>query len=218
MIVKLVSSRGIGTIAVGVAKAGADIINIAGNTGGTGAASVTSLKYTGRAAEIGIAEVHQALLANGLRDKVILRCSGAHQTGSDVVKSALLGADSFEFGTTALMMLKCVMAKNCNVKCPAGLTTNPEVFDGDPRALAQYFLNVAQEVREILAELGIPSLREARGKVNFLHLLDHPASVGQLDVRAMLLEVEEYRLKSPYICRVIIISMINLLEKFVEYF
>ena len=67
---------------------------------------------------------------------MVLRCSGAHQTGSDVVKSALLGADSFEFGTTALMMLKCVMAKNCNVKCPAGLTTNPEVFDGDPRALA----------------------------------------------------------------------------------
>ena len=197
VIVKLVSSRGIGTIAVGVAKAGADIINIAGNTGGTGAASVTSLKYTGRAAEIGIAEVHQALLANGLRDKVVLRCSGAHQTGSDVVKSALLGADSFEFGTTALMMLKCVMAKNCNVKCPAGLTTNPEVFDGDPRALAQYFLNVAQEVREILAELGIPSLREARGKVNFLHLLDHPASVGQLDVRAMLAEVEEYRVEKP---------------------
>ena len=84
------------------------------------------MKYTGRAAEIGIAEVHQALLANGLRDKVVLRCSGAHQTGSDVVKSALLGADSFEFGTTALMMLKCVMAKNCNVKCPAGLTTNPK--------------------------------------------------------------------------------------------
>ncbi|MEM6682472.1 MAG: glutamate synthase-related protein, partial [Pseudomonadota bacterium] len=134
VIVKLVSSEGIGTIAVGVAKAGADVINVAGNTGGTGAANVTSLKYTGRAAEIGIAEVHQALCANGLREKVILRCSGAMQTGSDVVKASLLGGDSFEFGTTALMMLKCVMAKNCNVKCPAGLTTNPEVFDGDPRA------------------------------------------------------------------------------------
>ena len=197
VIVKLVSSHGIGTIAVGVAKAGADIINVAGNTGGTGAASVTSLKYTGRAAEIGIAEVHQALLINGLREKVILRCSGAHQTGSDVVKSALLGADSFEFGTTALMMLKCVMAKNCNVKCPAGLTTNPEVFDGDPRALGQYFLNVAHEVREILADLGIKSLREARGKVDLLHLLDHPASVGQLDVRAMLANVKEHIVDKP---------------------
>ncbi|MFT3688958.1 glutamate synthase-related protein [Paenirhodobacter sp.] len=197
VVVKLVSSEGIGTIAVGVAKAGADVINVAGNTGGTGAASVTSLKYTGRAAEIGIAEVHQALAMNGLREKVILRCSGAHQTGSDVVKSALLGGDSFEFGTTALMMLKCVMAKNCNVKCPAGLTTNPEVFDGDPRALAQYLLNIAHEVREILAGLGLRSLREARGRAEMLHLLDHPASVGQLDLRAMLAEVPEVHVTDP---------------------
>ena len=197
VIVKLVSSDGIGTIAVGVAKAGADVINVAGNTGGTGAASVTSLKYTGRAAEIGIAEVHQALCANGLRDKVILRCSGAHQTGSDVVKSALMGGESFEFGTTALMMLKCVMAKNCNIKCPAGLTTNPEVFDGDPRALGQYLLNIAHEVREILAELGLKSLTEARGRCDLLHLLDHPSSVGQLDLRAMLTLVNEHKVVNP---------------------
>ena len=197
MIVKLVSSDGIGTIAVGVAKAGADVINVAGNTGGTGAASVTSLKYTGRAAEIGIAEVHQALSVNGLREKVILRCSGAHQTGSDVVKSALMGGDSFEFGTTALMMLKCVMAKNCNIKCPAGLTTNPEVFDGDPRALGQYLLNIAHEVREILAQLGLRSLRAARGRCDLLHLLDHPSSVGQLDLRAMLTVVEEKKVHHP---------------------
>lgn len=197
VIVKLVSSDGIGTIAVGVAKAGADVINVAGNTGGTGAASVTSLKYTGRAAEIGIAEVHQALCANGLREKVVLRCSGAHQTGSDVVKSALMGGESFEFGTTALMMLKCVMAKNCNIKCPAGLTTNPEVFDGDPRALAQYLLNIAHEVREILAELGLKSLAEARGRADLLHLLDHPSSVGQLDLRAMLTLVEEKKVEKP---------------------
>ncbi|MEN0000865.1 MAG: glutamate synthase-related protein [Pseudomonadota bacterium] len=197
VIVKLVSSEGIGTIAVGVAKAGADVINVAGNTGGTGAASVTSLKYTGRAAEIGIAEVHQALCANGIRQKVVLRCSGAHQTGSDVVKSALLGGDSFEFGTTALMMLKCVMAKNCNIKCPAGLTTNPEVFDGDPRALGQYLLNIAHEVREILATLGMKSLREARGRSDLLHLLDHPASVGKLNLRAMLSIVPEHRVDNP---------------------
>ncbi|MGD1888716.1 MAG: glutamate synthase-related protein [Cohaesibacteraceae bacterium] len=197
VIVKLVSSEGIGTIAVGVAKAGADVINVAGNTGGTGAAAVTSLKYTGRAAEIGIAEVHQALCANGIRQKVVLRCSGAHQTGSDVVKSALLGGDSFEFGTTALMMLKCVMAKNCNIKCPAGLTTNPEVFDGDPRALAQYLLNIAHEVREILAQLGFRSLREARGRSDLLHLLDHPSSVGKLNLRAMLTCVEEKKVENP---------------------
>lgn len=197
VIVKLVSSEGIGTIAVGVAKAGADVINVAGNTGGTGAASVTSLKYTGRAAEIGIAEVHQALCANGIRQKVVLRCSGAMQTGSDVVKASLMGGDSFEFGTTALMMLKCVMAKNCNIKCPAGLTTNPEVFDGDPRALAQYLLNIAHEVREILAELGLRSLDEARGRADLLHLLDHPSSVGQLNMRNMLRHVPEVKVENP---------------------
>ncbi|NEB00540.1 glutamate synthase-related protein [Streptomyces sp. SID13726] len=197
VVVKLVSSEGIGTIAVGVAKAGADVINVAGNTGGTGAAAVTSLKYAGRSAEIGVAEVHQALVANGLRQKVVLRCSGAHQTGGDVVTSALLGADSFEFGTTALMMLGCVMAKNCNVKCPAGLTTNPEVFEGDPRALAQYLLNIAHDVRQILARLGLRSLREARGRTDLLQLLDHPASVGRLDVRRLLARVPEKAVEDP---------------------
>ena len=197
VIVKLVSSEGIGTIAVGVAKAGADVINVAGNTGGTGAAAVTSLKYAGRSAEIGVAEVHQALVANGLRQKVVLRCSGAHQTGSDVVTSALLGGDSFEFGTTALMMLGCVMAKNCNVKCPAGLTTNSEAFEGDPRALAQYLLNIAHDVRQILARLGLRSLREARGRTDLLQLLDHPASVGRLDVRQLLARVPEKVVAEP---------------------
>ncbi len=197
VVVKLVSSEGIGTIAVGVAKAGADVINVAGNTGGTGAAAVTSLKYAGRSAEIGVAEVHQALVANGLRQKVTLRCSGAHQTGSDVVTSALLGGDSFEFGTTALMMLGCVMAKNCNVKCPAGLTTNAEAFEGDPRALAQYLLNIAHDVRQILARLGLRSLREARGRTDLLQLLDHPASVGRLDARALLAQVPEKVVTDP---------------------
>lgn len=186
VIVKLVSSEGVGTIAVGVAKAGADVINIAGSTGGTGAAQVTSLKNSGRAAEIGVAEVHKALDENGLREKVILRCSGAHQTGLDVIKSALLGGDSFEFGTTALMMLKCVMAKNCNLKCPAGLTTNPEVYEGDPRALAQFFINLSHEVRELLASIGAKSLKEIRGRSDLLHLINHPSMNGQLDMSAML--------------------------------
>ena len=197
VIVKLVSSEGIGTIAVGVAKAGADVINIAGSTGGTGAAAVTSLKNTGRSAEIGIAEVHKALANNLIRSKVILRASNAHQTGSDVVKSAIMGADSFEFGTTALMMLKCVMAKNCNVKCPAGLTTNPEFFKGDARALAQYFLNIAHDIRQILARLGYKSLREIRGKTSMLHLVDHPSTIGTLDFRDFLDEVDEPEIKNP---------------------
>ena len=197
VVVKLVSSEGIGTIAVGVAKAGADVINVAGNTGGTGAAAVTSLKNTGRSPEIGIAEVHQALAANGLRDKVVLRCSAAHQSGLDVVKSAILGGDSFEFGTTALMMLRCVMAKNCNIRCPAGLTTVHEEFKGDPRVLAQYFMNLAHEVREILASLGYTSLAEIRGQADLLHLIDHPTMVGQLDFTRLLAQVDEVKINNP---------------------
>ncbi|MEM0910293.1 MAG: glutamate synthase-related protein [Pseudomonadota bacterium] len=197
VIVKLVSSEGVGTIAVGVAKAGADVINIAGNTGGTGAAQVTSLKHTGRAADIGISEVHQALSENGLRDKVVLRCSNAHQVGLDVVKSAILGGDSFEFGTTALMMLKCVMAKNCNIKCPAGLTTNPEVYQGDARALAQYFINLAHDVREILASIGYHSLSEIRGQTHLLNMIRHPKMVGQLNLTGMLRQVEEIKIEKP---------------------
>tara|TARA_B100000809_G_scaffold266931_2_gene333201 strand:- start:5569 stop:10977 length:5409 start_codon:yes stop_codon:yes gene_type:complete len=197
VIVKLVSSEGVGTIAVGVAKAGADVINIAGNTGGTGAAQVTSLKNAGRIAEIGISEVHQALSENGLRDKVVLRCSNAHQTGLDVVKSAIMGGDSFEFGTTALMMLKCVMAKNCNIKCPAGLTTNPELYEGDPRALAQYFINLAHEVREILASIGFTSLQKVRGKTQLLNLINHSAMLGQLDMSGLLREVEVIKIDKP---------------------
>ncbi|MBD9356129.1 glutamate synthase-related protein [Methylomonas albis] len=197
VVVKLVSSEGIGTIAVGVAKAGADVINVAGNTGGTGAAAVTSLKNTGRSPEIGIAEVHQALAANGLRDKVIIRCSAAHQNGADVVKSAILGGDSFEFGTTALMMLRCVMAKNCNIRCPAGLTTAHEEFKGDPRVLAQFFMNLAHEVREILADLGYTSLQEIRGKTELLHLIDHPSMVGQIHLHKLLAEVPVIKIEKP---------------------
>ncbi len=197
VVVKLVSSEGIGTIAVGVAKAGADVINVAGNTGGTGAAAVTSLKNTGRSPEIGISEVHQALSANGLRDKIVLRCSGAHQNGSDVIKSAILGGDSFEFGTTALMMLRCVMAKNCNVRCPAGLTTIHEEFKGDPRVLAQYFMNLAHEVREILASLGYRSLAEIRGQTDLLHLMDHETMIGQMDFGKLLNYVDVVHIDKP---------------------
>ena len=197
VIVKLASSEGIGTIAVGVAKAGADVINVAGNTGGTAAAQVTSLKHTGRSAEIGLAEVHQALCRNGLRDKVVLRASGAHQCAEDVIKSAILGADSFEFGTTALMMLGCVMAKNCNIACPAGLTTDPEIYRGDPRALAQYFMNVAHEVREYLSRLGSPDLLDLRGRTHLLHLINHPDAVGQIDATGLLERVEPVKLDNP---------------------
>ncbi|NOQ15138.1 MAG: glutamate synthase large subunit, partial [Methyloprofundus sp.] len=159
--------------------------------------AVTSLKNTGRSPEIGISEVHQALSVNGLRDKVVLRCSAAHQNGSDVVKSAILGGDSFEFGTTALMMLRCVMAKNCNVRCPAGLTTLHEEFNGDPRVLAQYFMNLAHEVREILASLGYQSLAEIRGQTDLLHLMDHELMVGQMDFAKLLNYVDVVHIDNP---------------------
>lgn len=197
VVVKLVSSEGIGTIAVGVAKAGADVINIAGNTGGTGAAQVTSLKHTGRSSEIGIAEVHQALCDNGLRDKVILRNSGSFQNGYDVVKAAILGADSFEFGTSAMMMLGCVMAKNCNIKCPAGLTTDPDIFAGDARALAQYFINLAQEIREILAYLGFKNLTDLRGRGDLLHLLHHKELIGNLYLQKLLPALNPKKIDDP---------------------
>ena len=109
----------------------------------------------------------------------------------------MIGADSFEFGTTAMMMMKCVMAKNCNIKCPAGITTNAEVFNGDPRVLAQYYLNVAHEVREILAKLGFKSLRDIRGRYDLLHLLNHKSSVGQISLKKMLTIVKEKRIKNP---------------------
>ena len=128
---------------------------------------------------------------------MILRGSGAHQSGLDVIKSAILGADSFEFGTTVLMMLRCVMAKNCNIKCPAGLTTEHEEFKGDSRVLAQYFMNLAHEVREILAFLGYKSLQEIRGKTDLLHLIDHPSMVGQLDLTKMLAKVDVVVVPKP---------------------
>ena len=137
------------------------------------------------------------MAVNGLRDKVILRCSAAHQNGTDVVKSAILGGDSFEFGTTALMMLRCVMAKNCNIRCPAGLTTAHEEFKGDPRVLAQFFMNLAHEVREILAELGYSSLQEIRGKTELLHLINHPSMVGQINLHKLLAEVTEIKIAEP---------------------
>jgi glutamate synthase (NADPH/NADH) large chain len=128
---------------------------------------------------------------------VVLRCSAAHQNGSDVVKSAILGADSFEFGTTALMMLRCVMAKNCNIRCPAGLTTAHEEFKGDPRVLAQFFMNLAHEVRELLADLGYSSLRAIRGQTQLLHLIDHANMVGQIQLHKVLAQVSEVKIDKP---------------------
>ena len=181
--VKLVSSTGVGTVAVGVSKAllakGLDAdglagtINIAGGTGGTGAAQITSIYNAGMPYEIGLSEAHQALRSEGLEDLVHLRTSGAFKTGSDIVKAAILGANEFEFGTTAMIMLKCIMAGTCNTTCPGGQTTDDKIFRGKAEDLAKYMVNVAQDVRETLSALGLKSLEEARGRTDLLTQITH---------------------------------------------
>ena len=150
--VKLVAGTGIGTIAAGVAKAGADVIHVSGHGGGTAAASLNSIKHAGIPWELGLAEVHQALLAAGFREHVRLRVDGDLRTGRDVVVAAALGAEEFAFGTAALMAEGCVMARVCHQnKCPVGVATqDPELrkrFAGRPEHLVNYFTFVAEEVR-----------------------------------------------------------------------
>ncbi len=176
--VKLVSTVGVGVIAAGVAKAGADIILISGHAGGTGASPWSSIKNAGMPWEVGLAEAHRMLVANGLRDRVRLRVDGGFRTGRDVVIAALLGADEFSFGTVPLITLGCVMARVCHQNtCPTGVATqDPErraKFAGRPEHVMAYFWMVAHEVREILAAMGYRRLGELIGRVDLLEALDH---------------------------------------------
>jgi glutamate synthase (ferredoxin) len=171
--VKLVAQSGVGTIAAGVAKAGADIILISGNSGGTGASPLSSIKYAGIPFELGLAETQYMLSACGLRGRVRLRVDGGLRTGHDVVVAALLGADEFGFGTAAVVAEGCEMARVCHLNtCPTGIATQrPELrakFDATPEQVMAFMLYVAQEVREILASLGLASLDEAIGRVDLL--------------------------------------------------
>jgi glutamate synthase (ferredoxin) len=171
--VKLVAQAGVGTIAAGVAKAGADVILISGNSGGTGASPLSSIKYAGIPWELGLAEAQSVLIENGLRGRVRLRADGGLRTGRDVVIAALLGADEFSFGTAAVVAEGCLMARACHLNtCPAGIATQrPELrakFDATPEHVMAFFLYVAEEVREILASLGLASLAEAIGRVDLL--------------------------------------------------
>ncbi len=171
--VKLVSEAGVGTIAAGVAKAHADVIVISGFDGGTGAAPLTSMKHAGLPWEAGLAEAHQTLLKNNLRHRVKLQVDGQLRTGRDIVVAAMLGADEFAFGTSMLVALGCVQCRNCNLNCcPVGIATQREElrrkFAGRPEHLQAYFRFLAEEVREILASLGLRSLAEARGRVDLL--------------------------------------------------
>jgi len=171
--VKLVAQDGVGTIAAGVAKAGADVILISGNSGGTGASPLSSIKYAGVPWEIGLAEAQYMLVRSGLRGRVRLRADGGLRTGRDVVIAALLGADEYSFGTAAVIAEGCLMARACHLNtCPTGIATQrPELrakFDGTAEHVMIFMLYVAEEVREILAGLGLRSLDEAIGHVELL--------------------------------------------------
>jgi glutamate synthase (ferredoxin) len=171
--VKLVSGSGVGIIAAGVAKAGAQVITISGFDGGTGASPLTSIKNTGLPWEVGLREAHTTLIQTGFRHRVRLRVDGGFKSGRDVIIAALLGADEFGFGTAALLAIGCVMARQCHLNtCPAGIATQNEElrarFDGKPEMVMSYFRAVAGEVRERLASLAAHSLADLVGEVGRL--------------------------------------------------
>jgi glutamate synthase (ferredoxin) len=186
--VKLVAQAGVGTIAAGVAKAGADVILISGNNGGTGASPLSSIKYAGIPWELGLVEAQHSLIASGLRGRVRLRADGGLRTGRDVVLAALLGADEFSFGTAAVLAEGCLMARACHLNtCPVGIATQkPELrakFSATPEHLMAFILYIAEEVREYLAQLGANSLEEIVGRVEFLQVAEH----DNVDVEAGVL-------------------------------
>jgi glutamate synthase domain-containing protein 2/glutamate synthase domain-containing protein 1/glutamate synthase domain-containing protein 3 len=191
--VKLVSEVGVGTVAAGVAKGNADEVLISGHDGGTGASPLSSIKHAGIPWEIGLAETQQTLVLNGLRDRILVQVDGQLRTGRDVVVGALLGAERFGFGTAALVTQGCIMMRKCHLgTCPVGVATqNPalrERFAGDPAYLERYMLFVAEEVRQIMAQLGFRRFDDMVGRVDLLHTrkaIDHWKARG-LDFSAVL--------------------------------
>ena len=166
--VKLVSSSGVGIIAAGVAKAGANVITISGHNGGTGSSPLTSIKNTGLPWEIGLRETHETLVRAGLRSRISLRVDGGLKFSRDILIAAILGADEFGFGTGALLAIGCVMARQCHLNtCPVGIATQDETlrmrFNGKPEMIIAYFRSLAEEVRQRMAKLGVRSLGELRG-------------------------------------------------------
>ena len=173
--VKLVSQPGIGVIASGVVKAGADIILISGGDGGTGASPLTSLVHTGFPWEYGLAEVHQTLSDNQLRDQTILRVDGGLKTGKDIIIAAIIGAEEFDFGTSLLVALGCVMARQCHLNtCPAGIATQDEAFlkkfKGKAEHVKIYLNHVANEILDHLSQLGFLTLQSIIGRTDLLYL------------------------------------------------
>ena len=171
--VKLVSENGVGTVAAGVSKAHADVVLISGHDGGTGATPLTSQKHAGAPWELGLAETQQTLLLNGLRDRIVVQVDGQLKTGRDVIIGALLGAEEFGFATAPLVVAGCIMMRVCHLDtCPVGVATqNPvlrERFTGKPEFVENFFLFIAEEVREYMAELGFRTFNEMVGQVGAL--------------------------------------------------
>lgn len=192
--VKLVSEVGVGTVAAGVSKARADHVTISGFEGGTGASPLTSLKHAGSPWEIGLAETHQTLVANKLRGRIAVQVDGGVRTGRDVVVGAMLGADEFGFATAPLIAAGCIMMRKCHLNtCPVGVATQDPVlrkrFKGQPEHVINYFFFVAEEVREIMAELGYRTFNEMVGQMDMLDqrkLVEHWKAKG-LDFSKMFL-------------------------------
>ncbi|MGD0067836.1 MAG: glutamate synthase-related protein, partial [Streptosporangiaceae bacterium] len=191
--VKLVAEVGVGTVAAGVAKAHSDVVLISGHDGGTGAAPLTSLKHAGIPWEIGLAETQQTLLANGLRDRIVVQVDGQLKTGRDVVIGALLGAEEYGFASAPLVVSGCIMMRVCHLDtCPVGVATqNPQLrarFSGKPEFVVNFFEFIAEEVREYLARLGFRTLEEIIGRVDLLEAalaVEHWKASG-LDLSAVL--------------------------------
>ena len=177
--VKLVSEAGVGTVAAGVAKAGAQVILISGYDGGTGAAPESSIHNAGLPWELGVAETHQTLLMNGLRNRVRIEADGKLMSGRDVAIAALLGAEEFGFATAPLVTMGCVMMRVCNLDtCPAGIATqNPELrkrFAGKPEYVVNFMKFIAQELRELMAKLGVRTIEEMVGRTDLLKVKENP--------------------------------------------
>jgi glutamate synthase (ferredoxin) len=171
--VKLVAEIGIGTVAAGVAKANADIIQISGHDGGTGASPLSSIKHAGAPWELGVTEVHRVLMENNLRDRVLLRADGGLKTGWDVMMAALMGAEEYGFGSVSMIAEGCIMARICHTNnCPVGVATQQEKlrkrFPGTPEHVVNFFYFVAEEVRSLLAKLGYRSLTDVIGRADLL--------------------------------------------------
>jgi len=194
--VKLVASTGVGTIAAGVAKAKADVILISGHSGGTGASPQTSIKHVGIPWEMGLTEANQILTLNGLRHKVILRTDGGIKTGRDVVIAAMMGAEEFGIGTTSLIAMGCIMVRQCHSNtCPVGVCTQDEnlikKFTGTPEKVVNLFTFIANEVREILAELGFKNLNEIIGRTDLLKQVSLGTSnLDDLDLNPLLVQAD----------------------------